>query len=79
MSKDTPTESGDSAELGSVSICTPGQHRWMMIVMTHGDVFGVDSAGHPVFVPSPDCESEAVIGCASCDEPWRPSSTELLS
>jgi len=72
-------ESEDSVEPGSASTCTPGQHRWMMLVATHGDIFGVDSLGHPVFVPSPDCEHEVVFGCADCDEPWTAASLDRLS
>lgn len=72
MQDDAATVSDDSVEPGSASTCTPGPHRWMMLVVTHGDVFGVDSVGQPVFVPSPDCEPEAVIGCANCDAPWTP-------
>jgi hypothetical protein len=51
----------------------------MMLVATHGDIFGVDSLGHPVFVPSPDCEHEVVFGCSECDEPWTAASLDRLS
>lgn len=79
MQEGTPTDAGDSVEPGSTSTCMPGHHRWMMIVVTHGDVFGADSLGHPVFVPSPTCEPQVAFGCADCDEPWTESLSEQLS
>jgi len=61
---DGPLESSPSRP------CAPGEHRWVLITYSHGDVFGVDSQGDPVWVPSPQHEMQCIITCNECDENW---------
>lgn len=79
MQDDMATNSEGSPELGSTSTCKPGDHKWMSMVITHGDIFGEDSLGHPVFVPSILCDAQVAFGCAICDEPWTVSLSGFAS
>jgi hypothetical protein len=76
MQEGVNIESEGSPVLGSTSTCEPGTHKWISMVVTHGEIFGQDSRGFPVFVPSPVCPAEAAFGCAICDEPWTSALSE---
>jgi hypothetical protein len=79
MQDGAPIESAGSYEPGLNSTCEPGDHKWMSVTITQGHIFGEDSLGHPVFVPSPVCDSQTAFGCAICDEPWTASLTGYAS
>lgn len=62
--------SDELSESSSSQSCSPGDHEWVFITYSHGDVFGVDSQGDPVWVPSPEHDTQCIITCNRCDENW---------
>jgi hypothetical protein len=72
-------EDSDSAADGPTSTCEPGTHRWQMMSVTEGEIWGVDGLGRPVFVPSATEPEATAFGCGLCGVAWHESLSESLS
>lgn len=67
------------ADDGSTSTCEPGEHRWQMMSIVEGEIWGSDSLGRPVFVPSETEPEATAFGCGLCGVAWHESLSESLS
>lgn len=74
-----PAADSTSSDDGSTSTCLPGAHRWQMMSVVEGDIWGVDGLGRPVFVPSDSEPAAVAFGCGLCGVAWHESLSESLS